>query len=75
MTQSAHPPITTGDLCRLIDPKMGLTLTVRFVLSLGFTPAQKPSVFAGSGTYWRASDVPGIIAALQGHLSSLYAKL
>lgn len=75
MTQGERPPITTGDLSRLIDREMGVKLTVRFVCSLGFTPVLKPSVFAGSGTYWRVADVPVIIAALRGHLSSVYAKL
>lgn len=74
-SQSECPPITTGDLSRLIDPGMGVKLTVRFVCELGFTPVPKPSVLAGSGTYWRAADVPWIIEALSNHLASVYAKL
>jgi predicted phage-related endonuclease len=63
------PPITTGALCALAGD--GLSITAAFIQSqLHVSPAERPKD-AKSGTYWAASDVPAIFAALARHFEQL----
>jgi predicted phage-related endonuclease len=63
-----RPPITTGALCALAGD--GCSITAAFIQSLGVNPADRPKE-AKSGTYWAASDVPVIFAALARHFEQL----